>query len=118
MAAKRRSRTKQEAEATEESVQGKITKDVVLVSSSRIVDGHKEEYDLEVQKFVTDPAFVRVSAGQTRQIVEFESVRVDIAVTIPCYKEEVEDVIAEATEMVADRLEKELDFYLGAEEDE
>jgi hypothetical protein len=73
---------------------------------------HKEEV-LEVRKFVTEPAYVRVSAGVTRSTGNYESMRIDVAISMPCYAEQVDDTVAAVSDMVAARLDVEIDAYLG-----
>ena len=61
------------------------THDTVLsVFASHVgVESEKREV-IEVRQFMTDPAFVRVSAGVTKNLGNYESLRVDVAVTAPC----------------------------------
>ena len=116
---KRRRTKASEEEVIEEQKTPKITKSVSLVSRTEEVDGHDEEYDLEVEHFVHEhPAFVRVRAEQKRALADYENVTVSISVSIPCYKEEIEKVLTEASEMVSERLNDELDFYMGEESGE
>ena len=61
---------------------------------------------IEIRPFVTEPAKVTYSYGISRS-VQFQSVNVGVSVTIPCYKEEIEDAIAEAKEICAARLKLE-----------
>lgn len=70
---------------------------------------------MTVHRFVTEPAYVRVSAGVTKNTGDYESLRVDVAVTCPCYKEEVDDTVDRLSEYVADRLDREIAEYLGEE---
>ena len=68
---------------------------------------------ISITKFVTEPAYVRVSAGVTRNMGNYESLRLDVSVSIPCYVEEIERVQAEAADIVAKALEREQDNYTG-----
>lgn len=61
---------------------------------------------IEIRKFVTEPAKVTYNYGISRS-VQFQSVNVGVSVTIPCYKEEIEDAIAEAKDFCAKRLKVE-----------
>lgn len=107
-----------EEEHVEEQKTPMMVEKVSIVSRNEVVDGHEQEYDLEVSHFVHDNlAYVRVQAEQKRTLAEYENVTVSISVSIPCYKEEVEAVIAEAGELVGDRLNQELDFYLEGTDD-
>jgi len=61
---------------------------------------------IEVRKFVTEPAQVRFHFDIGRN-AHFQSANVGIAVTIPCYVEEIEDACAEAKEIVLRRMRPE-----------
>ena len=68
---------------------------------------------LSVRKFVTDPAFVRVGAGVTKRTGDFESLRIDVAITVPCYVEEIETVQKRTESLVADMLDESIANYMG-----
>lgn len=95
---------------------GSVQKNTVFISRGKVVDGQREEHDLEVEKFITEPAFVKVSASQTRSPMEYESVKVEVSVTLPCYAEEAEEVLKEASDMVAKHLEDELDYHMKGDD--
>lgn len=61
--------------------------------------------DLEVREFKVDPAYISVNHGRTVNIGNFESVRVDVRVSIPCYKEEVNEAILYADNTSSDCLQ-------------
>lgn len=71
-----------------------------------------ETRDVEVETFITEPAYVRASAGLTKNLGDYESLRVDVAITVPCYKEMVEEVYESVAEQVAVLLETEIDKYM------
>ncbi len=100
-----RTRTREVQVVTEDTVAS------VYVSALR-EDSEKREV-IDVRKFVTEPAYVRVSAGVTKNIGNYESLRVDVAITAPCYIEEVKEVEERIAVMVSDMLTKEVDEYLG-----
>lgn len=77
-----------------------------------------EDEKVSVHVFITDPAYVRVGAGVTRKIADFESLRVDAGVSIPCYKEQIEEQFDASAEWVAERLDEQLDQWLGKDEGE
>ena len=66
---------------------------------------------IEVRKFSVEPAFVRVCAGMTKNMGNYESLRVDVACTLPCYAEEVDKVLPVVADKVAAFLEEELKNY-------
>ena len=103
----RRSRTRKEVGRVEESL-------LVVTASGVGVDEEKRKA-IEVRKFETDPAFVRVNAGVTKNLGNYESLRVDVSLTVPCYVEEIEAVQKRTAGLVADMLDTEVEQYLGAE---
>jgi hypothetical protein len=46
---------------------------------------------IEIKRFVTAPAQIDVGYGMTLNIGNYESARLDVRISIPCYREEVED---------------------------
>lgn len=89
-----------------------VTHDEVVhvMASGFGVDEDKRE-TIAVRKFVTEPAYVRVSAGTTKNMGNYESLRVDVAISVPCYVEEIDEVVGRVTEEVARRLDDELEAY-------
>jgi len=49
----------------------------------------------------------------TKNLGNYESLRVDVAVTAPCYREEIEKVQPRIAEMVARMLDEEVAEYLA-----
>lgn len=84
---------------------------VMVTTSLNKDDPQEREEVIEVHQFVTTPAQVKVSAGMTLSIAKFEFLRVDVAVTMPCYKEEVEQAIPLVADIVAAHLTTEIENY-------
>lgn len=53
-----------------------------------------ETRDIEIQKFQTHPAYVRVGYGLTLNLGNYEAARLDVSVSVPCYQEEIPIVYA------------------------
>lgn len=85
----------------------------LTVTASGVGVEAEKRKSLEVRTFKTDPAFVRVNAGVTKNLGNYESLRVDVAITVPCYVEEIEKVQKRAAALVADMLDAEVAEYLG-----
>lgn len=62
-------------------------------------------------EFVTEPTLLRVGFGVTENLGDFESLRVDISLTIPCYREELEDAAKFAEEWVSSRVMKDKEEF-------
>lgn len=79
------------------------------VTVTKTVFGKEEvtEDTIAVQAFQTQPANVSVKAGCTVNMTNYESGRIDIMVSIPCYKEEIDDVFPRVKDWVDERMTKE-----------
>lgn len=75
-----------------------------------------EEQEVETYLFETDPAYVRVNAGLTKNLGNYESLRVDVSISVPCPPELVTEVFEATADKVADLLEEEVAKYLGEED--
>jgi len=68
----------------------------------------KEEVSNErirIRPFVSTPATVSVKAGFTKNLGNYESARVDIMLTMPCYPEEIDDIYEDVKNWVDSRIE-------------
>lgn len=74
-----------------------------------------EATEEEVMVFETTPAYVRASAGVTKNLGDYESLRLDVSITIPCYVEHVEETYQEAATWVSERLDQEINNYMPEE---
>jgi hypothetical protein len=88
---------------------------VLTVMASGVGIEEEKRKVVEVRKFATEPAYVRVNAGVTKNLGNYESLRVDVSLTVPCYVEEMEKVQKRTAELVASMLDAEVEEYLGKE---
>ena len=72
------------------------------------------EKTLAVREFVTEPAVVGLTYGITINLGNFNSVRLSVSLNMPCYKEEVDDAYAWASEWVGTKVSSERDEILKA----
>lgn len=89
---------------------------VLLVTASGITveGGVKENREvIEVREFATNPAYIKVQAGVTKSLGNYEFLRVDISLSVPCYTEEIDAVYPVVAEKVSDLLTQEVESYLG-----
>ena len=84
---------------------------VVSVQSSSFGIDESERQSISVHQFVTDPAYVEVHAGFTRNLTNFEFLRIDVSLRAPCYVEEANDVAPRVADWVAQRLDEEIQKY-------
>lgn len=102
---RRRRRTpKPEAMSAEETL-------TVTTAHGKDDDGKRTTEKLSVRKFLVEPAYVRVNAGMTKNMGNYESLRLDVSLTVPCYAEEIAEVFPEVADRVSAYLEEELANY-------
>jgi hypothetical protein len=83
-----------------------VTKQFKLQSGEAESDPTNET--IEVTKFETEPAKVRVGFGLTINLGNYESARLDVSVEVPCYKEQVDDAYDKAKVWVEERVQQEV----------
>ena len=80
---------------------------------------HEAEREVDVlrQKFTEDdpPAYIKVAAGLTINMGNFESLRIDCAVTLPCKRGDLQNAHQIASDFVADRISEEQTNWLGSD---
>lgn len=82
---------------------GKLAVTADLKHRGQIQQQNRTEEVLGVRRFKDGehPAYVRVSAGMTINMGDFNSLRIDVSVTLPCLPEEIESTYEEASERTA-----------------
>lgn len=75
------------------------------------IDGTTKKKTLKVRRFKVEPAFVRVSSGTTKNLGNYESMRIDVSITLPCYAEEIDDVVPVLADKVAKYVDEEIKLY-------
>jgi len=90
----------------------KAGKILVTVTTSHYDDDEGEVEETEevwVEKFDTEPAYVRAETGVTKNLGNYESLRVSVAITVPCYKERIDPTYEWASGKVATLLAEEVE---------
>lgn len=67
-------------------------------------EGEYEEHQVLVDVFETEPAIVEGGMGMTINLGNYESLRIDVGVKMPCYKEEIAQAHEKIFEMVMSEL--------------
>ena len=67
----------------------------------------------KARKFLVEPAYVRIGAGVTKNMGDYESLRVDVAISMPVYAEEVDNAVIAISDKVSDILDREVELYMG-----
>lgn len=84
-------------------------KDDSLHEETREVRGSHRTFSAE-----DPPALVRVSGGLTKNMGNYESLRIDVSIEIPCHRDDVDETYNEASEFVANKIAEEETIWLGA----
>ena len=92
-----------------------VVTSTVSVYTERFGEKTEQVEPIQIHKFVTDPAYVRINAGVTKQTAPYEALRIDVAVSMPCYREQINEMQEYVAGVVAERLQQELDAYMGGE---
>ncbi len=87
---------------------------LTVVRSINNEDETVEEDHIEVQPFESEVARVSVSKGLTVNMGNYESARVDVTLSLPCYPEEVVAAIGHVDKMVEGKLMLERDALVDA----
>lgn len=80
-------------------VEGKLS-----VTRSMYSNEESEDQIISITPFKSEPAYVSVKAGFTLNLGNYESGRVDVMVSMPCYPEEIDSVYPTIKEWVDTRL--------------
>lgn len=79
----------------------------VRLTAGKVDDEEAVTEKLEVKPFLTEVATVSVKAGATINLGNYESARVDVMLSIPCYIEEIDGVYEQAKDWVDTRVSRE-----------
>lgn len=70
---------------------------------------------IAIHRFLTEPAKVQVGMGVTLNLGNYESARVDVVLTVPVYREEINDAFAFAQQYVEKRIAEEVEEIRGTQ---
>lgn len=87
---------------------------IATVTASGVGIAEDKRKVISIRKFETEPAYVRVSAGVTKSTGNYESLRIDVSISVPCYVEEIGKVEKRVEVMVSEMLNESIENYMGA----
>jgi hypothetical protein len=76
-------------------------------SGADVGKGEHSDETIKVDRFATTPAQLRIALGRTINLGNFESLRIDVSMTVPCYKEEADAAFEYASNWVKNRISEE-----------
>jgi hypothetical protein len=93
-----------------------------VYEAGKEADGDRTEYEevVSVPLFNTEVARVMVLGGVTRNVGDFNFVKVEVSVDMPCYPEtsEMDRAYNLASDIVEEKIQRELDFATGVNPDD
>lgn len=95
----------------QEQIEGKKGTLSVTINRTQIgtiKEDSEEREQIEVSRFATEPAYVGVAIGTTMNMGNYESLRMEVRITLPCYVEEIDEIYLKAKDWVDERLDKEI----------
>lgn len=96
---------------TVQSVAGKITAYAHFSKSGKLIrEEETPPRTIQARYFATTPASVSASVGLTHNLGNYESVKVGVTVTLPCYSEEITPAIIEARGIAEDAVAEMSEF--------
>jgi hypothetical protein len=89
-----------------------------IIEVRKTMFGKEEVSDerIRIRPFVSNPASISVKAGLTINLGNYESGRVDVMLTMPCYPEEVDETYEDVKSWVdsrVDSVKKEIEKAIG-----
>ena len=117
MTVRRRATAPVATPASPKKLEGRINVTRGFKQGGILVNESDEQETFSVRKFDSEPAYVTVKAGLTKELGSYEFLRIDISASIPCYVEEMNDAFDFLGEKVAHRLDQEVSAYLEGIED-
>ena len=89
---------------------------VVAVSKTVLGKFSQEIKRIKIRPFVTNPAHVSCKFGTTIPAGDYRSIKVDVMISCPCYKEEIVDVYLQVRDLADRLIEKEVERINPEEE--
>ena len=84
-----------------------VTKTVFVHKSNEDGLAGVSSEPIDVLSFEVEPAHVRAGASRCINLGNYETLRLEVSISMPCYVERIEQTYDTVSEMVADMLEQE-----------
>lgn len=89
----------------EKELEIEVREAIVEVRTTVLGKEEVSEEKIRIRPFVTNPATVSVKAGFTKNLGNYESARVDVFLSMPCYSEEIDNVYEQVKDWVDARVD-------------
>lgn len=110
---------KLEIKDSDQNKVGVTLEGIIIVNKTFPPESREEK--IQIRPFKTDVARVAVTKGRTINIGDYNSARVDITISLPCYVEEIDATFEYCSKLVEQYLMKEcmpIDEFLKGKQDE
>lgn len=104
----RKSRNGTFGSGTERTGRSEVYVTRTLENGPRVLSEKEERNLIAVHRFVTEPARVGVEVGLTLNLHNYEFAKINVSVSIPCYKEEIDETYRYAQSWAKARLQTEV----------
>ena len=94
---------------------GRVLVDRQFTKAGKLTDSDTVQDNLEVRTFLAAPAGVSVGYGATINLGDYESAKVNVQVSVPCYTEELDEAILFASGIAEKRVRREVAEIKGEE---
>ena len=106
--------TKKKDEAPDVKVQEQPSQLYVSKSFGKAAPEGGDPEVIAIHRFLTEPAKVEVAMGLTLNLGNYESARVEVRVSVPVYREEINDAFAYVKKYVEKRVNAEVEEIRAA----
>ena len=96
-----------------EKQNGTMTVKRQFLRKGNVVSMSQSDETIEIRAFQGPHAKVRFGLGFTKNLGNFESLRIDVGIEMPCYPEEYEEAMDFVVKTVDERLWKEFQEQMG-----
>ena len=80
----------------------------VTVTRTQFGETTEKREKIKIRPFVTDTATVSVKYGATISMGNYQSARIDIMLSVPCYTEEIREVYYQTRDQVYNLVDQEI----------
>lgn len=95
-----------------------ILRTIPIIDEKKALDLPEESREkIDIHKFITTPAMVEVTYGRKIMLKQYEPAEVRVSVTMPCYKEEVQECYDLVGKIVGDIMEREMGMLVAARDE-
>lgn len=112
VARRRRQKRTEDTSTLPKTESGTIKVHRAYDSMGTLMDEVEGVEDLEVKTFVTEPSYISVNHGRTINLGNYESARIDVRISVPCYQSEIPEALLYADKLAYEFMEDSIKEYV------